>query len=321
MHAELLLDRIAVVFLSQTQAPEQLADQAQDASSAAQDAQPAGAQDLTSAVKDLDADKVGALAQQYLVPAAKAIVLLLIALVVANWARRFTIKMLIKSRVELTLAKFFGAMAKWTILLLAAIAILGILGIETASFAVVLGAMGFAVGMSLQGSLGNLASGVMLLIFRPFKVSQVVTVAGVTGKVDEIGLFSTSLDTPDNRRFVIPNGSVFGSVIENISYHEKRRVDVSVGTDYGADLDTTRDVLLKAAMSMDGILSDPEPAIVLGELGDSAISWSVRVWVNASDYWPVKDALTRAVKQHLDAANIGIPFPQMDVHVEQLAAS
>lgn len=157
----------------------------------------------------------------------------------------------------------------------------------------------------------------MLLIFRPFKVGDVVSVSGVTGTVCEIDLFVTTFDTPDNRRIIVPNGSIFGSTIENISHHTTRRVDVAVGSDYGADIDTTREVLLQAAANVEHAHTDPPPSVVLSELGASSIDWTVRVWVDAANYWAVKDALTRAVKYALDQANIGIPFPQMDVHVQQ----
>ncbi len=269
-------------------------------------------------ISNLDQEQVVDLAQTYLVPVAIALVVLLIGLFIAGWTRRMVVKASTKAKVETTLAKFFGSLAKWGVMILTGIVILGILGIETASFAVVLGAAGFAIGMAMQGSLGNLAAGVMLLIFRPFKVGQVVSVGGVTGKVDEIDLFTTTLDTPDNRRFIVPNGTVFGATIENISFHATRRVDVAVGTDYGADLAKTREVLMQAAQALPAGMKDPEPAIFLGDLGDSSIGWSVRVWVNADDYWPSKQELTKLVKEHLDNAGIGIPFPQMDVHLDKL---
>jgi len=172
--------------------------------------------------------------------------------------------------------------------------------------------------MALSGTLGHFASGVMLLIFRPFKVGDVINAAGVIGKVYEIELFTTALDTPDNRRIIVPNGSIYGATIENISHHPTRRVDVAVGVDYSADIDKTREVLDAAARSVEGILSDPPHAIVLGDLGDSAVNWTVRVWCNSADYWGIKEQLTRAVKQHLDQAGIGIPFPQMDVHLDKV---
>jgi small conductance mechanosensitive channel len=188
-------------------------------------------------------------------------------------------------------------------------------GVELVAFVGVIAASAFAIGLAFQGSLSNFSAGVMLLVFRPFKVGDVVNVAGETGKVDEIGLFTTTMDTPDNRRLILPNGAIFGAVIENITHHPIRRVDVAVGTDYTADLDRTREVLLKAAVEIPDQVPDKEPVVVLGELGASSVDWSIRVWVDAANYWPTKDALTRSVKNALDEANISIPFPQMDVHM------
>jgi small conductance mechanosensitive channel len=197
--------------------------------------------------------------------------------------------------------------------------VLGIFGVETTSFAAVLAGAGLAIGMAFSGTLGSFAAGVMLLAFRPFKVGDVVTVAGVTGKVDQVGIFSTTLDTPDNRRFIIPNASITGSTIENISHHPVRRADVSVGTDYSADVDQTRAVLERVANELPGRLQDKDPQVVLVELGASSVDWQVRIWVDAADFWAVKEAATRAVKVALDEAGIGIPFPQMDVHLDQPA--
>jgi small conductance mechanosensitive channel len=196
------------------------------------------------------------------------------------------------------------------------VAILGTLGIETTSLAAALAAAGFAIGMALSGTLGNVASGIMLLLFRPFRVGDAVVVNGVTAKVYQINLFNTELDTFDNRRIIMPNNAVFGNTIENISYHPTRRVDVTVGTTYSSDIDQARAVLTRVARSVEGGLADPEPAIVLSGMGASSIDWAVRVWVNAPDFWAVKDRLTRDIKVALDEAKIGIPFPQMDVHID-----
>ena len=249
-------------------------------------------------------------------PVAKALVLIIIVLFLASWVKRLTTKACRKANVEETLSRFFGNMIRYVILLAGGIAILGTLGVETTSFAAVLAAAGFAVGMAMSGMLGNVAAGVMLLFFRPFKVGEVVSAGGTTGKVFEIGLFTTSFDTPDNRRIIVPNGSVFGDTIENVSYHSTRRVSVEVGTDYGADVDKTREVLLAAAEACENVLKDPEAKVVLTGLGGSSIDWSVRVWCNAADFWGVTDQLTRDVKYALDNAGIGIPYPQMDVHID-----
>lgn len=273
--------------------------------------------DIETASTYLTPEKMTELFQDYGMPLLWAIIILIVAYLAAGIANRSVRKSMAKAKVDETLARFFGKLAKYTVLILGAIVAMGKLGIEITAFAAILAAAGFAVGMALSGTLGHFASGVMLLIFRPFKVGDVVNAGGVTGKVYEIELFTTALDTPDNRRIIVPNGGIYGSTIENISHHDTRRVDVGVGVDYSADLDKTREILDNAAKSVQGILSDPAHAIVLGDLGDSAVGWTVRVWCNAADYWGIKEATTRAVKKHLDDAGIGIPFPQMDVHMDK----
>ena len=221
-----------------------------------------------------------------------------------------------RAGVEPTLSQFLGAAARWLVLVLSFVAILGVFDVPVTSFAAVIGGAALAIGLAFQGSLANLASGVMLLIFRPFKVGDVISVAGVTAKVIEIELFSTTLDTPDNRRIILPNGSVFGSTIENVTYHPVRRVDVNVGVDYSAAVDATRETLAAAVADIPGQDEELEPQVVLGDLGDSAVNWQVRVWAPTEDYFAMKEAVTRAAKLALDGAGIGIPFPQMDVHVD-----
>lgn len=249
-------------------------------------------------------------------PVLLAIVLIIAVFLAAGWVSKLAGKAVRKARVEETLARFLTMITRYLVLIAGGVAILGTLGVETTSFAAVLAAVGFAIGMAMSGMLGNIASGIMLLIFRPFKVGDVVDAAGVKGTVYEIGLFTTAFDTFDNRRIIVPNNEIFGGNIENVSHHATRRVDVAVGTEYRADIDKTREVLMAAAKGTESILSDPEPVVYLNELGSSSINWAVRVWVNAGDYWAVKDALTRDVKYALDEAAIGIPFPQMDVHID-----
>ena len=251
----------------------------------------------------------------YGLPALKALILLVIALILAGWVKRVIYKVLTRARLDQTLAKFFASMARWGVLALAILAILSIFGIDVTSFAVVIGSIGLAIGLALQGSLGNFASGIMLLIFRPFKAGDVVQVNGITAKVDQIELFSTIVDTFDNRRIIIPNGAVFGNTIENISHHPKRRVDVTVGVEYAADIDKTRSVLETVAREFN-VADLGDPAVVLTGLGSSSVDWAVRVWVASADYWPTREKMLRAVKMGLDAADIGIPFPQMDVHID-----
>lgn len=249
-------------------------------------------------------------------PVLLAVVLIIAVFIAAGWARKIVGKAVRKANVEETLARFLSNIARYIVLIAGGVAILGTLGIETASFAAVLAAVGFAIGMAMSGMLGNIAAGVMLLLFRPFKVGDVVEAGGIRGKIFEIGLFTTVFDTPDNRRIIVPNNAIFGDNIENVSFHDTRRVTVAVGTDYGADIDKAREVLMEAAKNTPSILEDPAPVVYLKALGGSSIDWDVRVWVNKADFWDVQDRLTRDVKYALDNAEIGIPFPQMDVHLD-----
>jgi small conductance mechanosensitive channel len=246
-----------------------------------------------------------------------ALLFLITAFIIAGWISRAVLRSLERAKFDLTLSRFLAKFVRWSILLMTVLACLGIFGIPTTSFAAVIGAAGLAIGLAFQGTLANFSSGVMILVFRPFKVGDVVTAAGQTGKVYETGLFSTTMDTPDNRRFIIPNSSVFGSTIENVSYHDTRRVDVTVGVDYTADLDRVRKVFAEAIAGLPGLLTDPEPAIVLSELGASSVDWTVKIWCNKDDFWDLKEAALESIKKKLDAEGIGIPYPQMDVHLDK----
>jgi len=265
-------------------------------------------------------ERIGSLIIEYGPSVVGVLVFLIAAYIIAGIVGRLVRKALERSKVDTTLSAFFGNVAKWTILVLALIGCLGVFGVETTSFAALIGASALAIGLAFQGSLSNLAAGVMLLIFRPFTSGDVVKVAGELGKIEEIDLFVTKMDTPDNRRIILPNSSVFGSTIENITHHPTRRVDVAVGVEYPADLDRTREVLEAAAAAVPNTLSDPPAQIILLNLGDSSVDWQVRVWANTEDYWTVLDAATRQVKKSLDEAGLGIPFPQVDVHLDNPTA-
>ena len=243
-----------------------------------------------------------------------ALLLLVATFWVARWAWQATHRGLDRSRLDPALSRFGANLARYGVLVLGGLAVLSVFGISVASFAAILAAVGFAVGLALQGTLANFSAGAMLLVFRPFKVGDVVSVAGITGKVVEIDLFTTQFDTPDNRRLIVPNGAIFGTTIENVTHHSTRRVDVAVSTDYGADLRATRRVLEEVAGATDGVLIDPPPQIYLQNLGASSVDWAIRVWVDTPDYWAVRERITQRAKEALDAAGIGIPFPQMDVH-------
>lgn len=220
-----------------------------------------------------------------------------------------------------TLTKFISKFVRWSILLLVFLACLSTFGVQTTSFAAVIGAAGLAIGLAFQGTLSNFAAGAMLLVFRPYKVGDVVNVAGYLGKVYEIELFTTAIDTFDNRRIIVPNSSIYGAVIENITYHPVRRVDVEVGTAYDADLNATREALMAAVGDVPGFVAEPEGNVVLKGLGGSSVDWLVQGWSPGDDFLGNKQALLQAVKERLDGAGIGIPFPQMDVHLDGQAAA
>lgn len=263
-------------------------------------------------------DELLPLAAKYATSAIGALLVLFVAWILAGIVSRFTGRSLERARIDVTLVRFFKRLVYWLVLILGLLACLSLFGIETTSFAAVLGSIGLAIGLALQGTLGNFASGIMLLAFRPFRVGDVVNLADHTGKVFAIDLFTTSIDTFDNRRIIIPNGAIFDSTIENITYHPQRRVEIAVGVDYSADIDTTRELLTQAAFSVPAGLKDPEPQVVLNQLGASSVDWQIRVWANGDDFSTVKQGLIRAVKMTLDEANIGIPYPQMDVHLNSL---
>lgn len=257
-----------------------------------------------------------ALLIQYGINAAGALLLLVVAWMISGWLSRMLERGMTRARIDATLTRFLSKFVGWLILLLAVLACLSVFGVETTSFAAVIGAAGLAIGLAFQGTLANFASGLMLLVFRPFQVGDVITTASVTGKVYAIEIFTTTIDTFDNRRFIVPNSTVFGATIENITFHPQRRIDITVGVSYSADIDHTREVLTSAAQVEQG-LADPAPAILLTNLGASTVDWIVQVWAKSADFGDVKQALIRSIKNSLDAAGIEIPFPQMDVHVKR----
>lgn len=237
------------------------------------------------------------------------LVVLFVAFMIAGSVSRALVGRLNKVGFDATLTKFIGSMSRWAIIVFAILGCLGIFGIETTSFAAVIGGASLAIGLAFQGSLSNVAAGAMLLLFRPYKVGDVISVGGTAGKVDTIDLFMTTLDTPDNRRIMVPNGQVFGSTIENITYHDKRRIDINVGVDYDASIDETRKVLLGSVKMIDVGLSEDEPVAVLTNLGGSSVDWQLRIWAPTADYFAALEQGTRAVKLALDEAGIGIPYP------------
>jgi small conductance mechanosensitive channel len=245
------------------------------------------------------------------------VILMTLAWTISSWSSSAVRTALRRVKFDETLAIFLAKLVRWAILLLVAMTCLSYFGVETTGFAAVIGAAGLAIGLAFQGTLSNFAAGAMLLIFRPYKVGDIVNVAGYMGTVREVELFTTDIDTFDNRRIIVPNSSIFGSVIENITYHPVRRADINVGAAYSADLDETRRVLERAAKTCSLILPDPAPVVMLLELGASSVNWQVRGFAKRDTFGDAKQQLIRAIKVELDHAGIGIPFPQMDVHFDR----
>ncbi|MDG1895930.1 MAG: mechanosensitive ion channel [Fuerstiella sp.] len=268
-------------------------------------------------LKEGDIQKAWPLLQGYVVPAVEVLLLLIVSYMAAKFISRI-ISAPVQKRVDETLGRFIGKVVYYAIMISVLIAVLGKFGFQVTSFAAILASAGFAIGMAFQGTLGNFSAGIMLLVFRPFKVGDFISAAGIRATVNEIDLFTTTLDTTDNRRIIVPNTAIAAGTIENVSHHKERRVEVKVGCDYSADLRKTREVLSAAAEALKGKKIEGDGRgyqVVLGDLGDSAVNWTVRFWTTADDFWGVKEELTESVKNHLDEAGIGIPYPQIDVHV------
>ena len=249
-----------------------------------------------------------------------AIALLIVGRMVAGILRRVTRKAMKKADVDSTLIPFMSSMVYYLALAVVVIAVLGLFGIQTTSLVAILGAAGLAVGLALQGTLAHFASGIMLLIFRPFRVGDVVEVGGTTGKVEEIGIFTTTLTSPDNIKITVPNSQVYGSTIKNMNGYETRRVDMVMGVSYDDDLGVAMETMGRVVREDSRVLAEPEPQIAVAELADSSVNFVVRPWCKAEDYWSLKFDLTRLLKEELEAAGCSIPYPQRDVHLMQPTA-
>lgn len=220
-----------------------------------------------------------------------------------------------KSNDDVTLGKFVASLTYVALMAFIIIAAMGQLGIETASLVAILAAAGLAIGLALQGSLANFASGVMLIIFRPLKVGDFVEAGGATGTVREIGIFTSILSSPDNKKIYVPNANLTGANIINYSAFGTRRIDLVAGVSYGDSLDLVKATLEQILAEDDRILTDPAPTIAVLELADSSVNFAVRPWVKEEDYWDVRFDTQEKIKQRFDEKGISIPFPQQDVHL------
>ena len=248
---------------------------------------------------------------------ALALVIFYVGRMVVGTIVKIAEKFMVARGTDDILIKFLCSILRWVLLLFVVIAALSQLGIDTTSLIALLGAAGLAIGLSLQSSLSNFASGVMLIVFRPFTKGNFVEVAGTSGSVDKISIFTTTLTTPDNKEVIVPNGAVIGNNIINYSARDTRRVDMVFGIGYDDDIKKAKALLEEIITSDDRVLADPAPVVALGELADSSVNFLVRPWVNAADYWGVLWDTTETVKLKFDEAGISIPYPQMDVHVDK----
>lgn len=247
-----------------------------------------------------------------------AIAVLIIGRMIASAARRTMTRMLTARGMDPTLIPFLASLVYWALIAIVIVAVLQAFGINAAGLIAILGAAGLAVGLALQGTLASFASGVMLLIFRPFGVGDLIEAGGTEGVVESIGLFATTLNSLDNVRIVVPNGEVYGQTIQNFTANDTRRIDLTIGVSYGDDLGKAKDAITKIVTADPRVLAEPAPDVEVFELGASSVDFVVRPWVNTADYWPARFALTHALKEGVEAAGLSFPFPQRDVHLQQV---
>jgi len=229
-------------------------------------------------------------------------------------------KLMERNDVDATLTSFVSNLVRMTLLVFVIIAAITQLGVPSAQFVAVVGAAGLAVGLALQGSLSNFAAGVLIVLFRPYKVGDFVEAAGISGSIEQVQILTTILKTPDNKKIIVPNGQIMDSIITNYSANDMRRVDMVVGVSYDDDLDKVRKTLEELVAAEDRILEDPACTIAVSELGDSSVNFVLRPWVKTADYWGVHFDMTEAIKKRFDQEGISFPFPQQDVHLYQAAA-
>jgi len=268
------------------------------------------------------ADKVMELITTYAFDVLGALVILIVGWMLAGWAARTTRKALEKTpRVEDTLAPFLSGIVRYLILAVVVIAVLGQFGVETASVIAVLGTLGLAVGLALQGSLSHFAAGVALLILRPFRIGEFIDSGSQSGTVKEIGLFATVLTTADGVIVYVPNGQLLNASLKNFSRAERRRIDVVVGISYEDDVEKALSVAQAFLAADDRIHKDPAPETMVVALADSSVNINLRCWVDPGDYWGVLFDINKGIKLRLDAEGITIPFPQRDVHIKERTAA
>ena len=249
-----------------------------------------------------------------------AIAIYIIGKIVVRILTSLLEKVMTRAKVDATLSAFLSNIAHYVLITFVILMALESLGVNTTSLAAILGAAGLAVGLALQSSLSNFASGVMIILFKPFRVGDFIDAAGVSGTVEEISIFSTLMKTGDNKQIIVPNGSIYGGNITNYSAKPTRRIDMVVGCGYGDDLRAVKAFLTILVETDERILKEPAPVVAVSELADSSVNFVVRPWVNSADYWAVLWDLNERVKLGFDERGFNIPYPQRDVHIHEAAS-
>jgi len=270
----------------------------------------------------MDYERVLALTQEWValygLQVIGALVILVLGRIAAGITKSILRALMTKSKIDPTLISFVTSVTYVGIMVFVIIAAISKLGMQTASFVAVIGAAGLAIGLAMQGSLANFASGVLMLIFKPIKIGDFIEAGGATGAVNEIGIFTTVMTSVDNKKIIVPNAGITGSNIVNYTAEETRRVDIVAGVSYGDDIDKVRNVLEGILAGDNRVLKNPAPTIAVVELGDSSVNFVVRPWVKTADYWKVFFSIQEQIKKRFDAEGITIPFPQQDVHVHKV---
>jgi small conductance mechanosensitive channel len=270
---------------------------------------------------DFNLEKIIAEAPGLILSYGTQVLIAILIFFIGKWVARILTHAIVmgmnKNHIDQTISKFVGSILYAALFAFVIIAALSQMGIQTASFVALIGAAGLAVGLALQGSLSNFAAGVLLILFRPIRTGDFVETAGQAGVIDEVGIFSTIMKTGDNKVIIIPNSNVMSGNITNYSKEAIRRIDMVVGISYDADIRKAKQILEDIMAKEQRVLKDPEVTIAVAELAESAVNFVVRPWVNSEDYWPTKFTLLETIKLRFDAEQVGIPFPQMDIHLHK----
>ncbi|OUR65598.1 mechanosensitive ion channel protein MscS [Methylophaga sp. 42_25_T18] len=246
-----------------------------------------------------------------------AAAIVIVGRIAVKWIVKLIRKLMVRADLDPIIINFAGSIANAALLLFVFIAALDQLGVDTTSLIVLLGGAGLAIGLALQGSLQNFAAGVMMIVFRPFRLGDFIEAGGVTGVVEHIAIFSSTLKTGDNREIIIPNGQIYSGAITNYSAKDTRRIDLVFGIGYDDDMLTAKQIMEDILQTHDLVLADPASAVAVAELADSSVNFNVRPWVKSEDYWAVRSDLIEKIKLAFDKNGISIPYPQMDVHTDK----